>query len=666
MALIADGTNSPIVAGINANVQIDQTSIISFAGWFYFPTGGAGTSLLTWSGAFGSAGLLELLYQYSKLEIAINDSNTMGTLYGPDLPAGWNFIGFTLTDPATSTFTFSVNGTEFAFVAAPNSASNSNFPFSLWIGNTQYNTTTPPAGTAFSDLAYWLGAISLDDLRALARGANPMSVRSAGPPWIYLPLHDDLIDRGRAGLPMWPSGTYVPNFGLSAPVDPIPRSRRLYYAAPSGGNFTASLSDTLSVTDSFTETIAATGALADTISPTDAYTESMAASATLADTETVTDTFSTTVEASLSDTIAASDSFVGSLAANTTLSDTLSLSDNFTESMAADATFSDSVSATDSFTAALAYFASLSDTLSPSDSFISSLSASVAFSDTLTLSDNFTESMAAAATFGDSVSPSDSFTASTPGNYSASLSDTLSLSDTYTSALSAQASISDSLSLTDNFTSNNAAAWAFADSISVSDSVSAQLSATASWTDTLTGSDSYTGGTSGNYTAIFADTLSALDNYSVAAHATAALADALSITDVFIGYTSGLVSDPNRILSVLASIRNIILSKGVTVPITLRYTPKDPAEIAVFTADFTPDLASGETITSASIAFYTNVSPPQPTNDFTLIQTTINTTQVLFKISGGTAGTDYVIKVTATTTLQVLPRSFLLYVGLTS
>jgi hypothetical protein len=86
----------------------------------------------------------------------------------------------------------------------------------------------------------------------------------------------------------------------------------------------------------------------------------------------------------------------------------------------------------------------------------------------------------------------------------------------------------------------------------------------------------------------------------------------------------------------------------------------DEDESSYFEADFTRELATGETIASATVAF-------DPTGELAAAGsvTIVNDgTTVRAKLAGGVAGTKYFVKFTATTTSgQILPRTTSVTIG---
>lgn len=102
-------------------------------------------------------------------------------------------------------------------------------------------------------------------------------------------------------------------------------------------------------------------------------------------------------------------------------------------------------------------------------------------------------------------------------------------------------------------------------------------------------------------------------------------------------------------------------------PVILRWTEKDAAEICVVSLDFTPALAVGETVVSATAAVFTNTSPPVASTDIAVLGMSVSGNVAAARISGGVAGTDYLVKITATTSQSnVLPRAAQLLCGVTS
>jgi hypothetical protein len=100
-----------------------------------------------------------------------------------------------------------------------------------------------------------------------------------------------------------------------------------------------------------------------------------------------------------------------------------------------------------------------------------------------------------------------------------------------------------------------------------------------------------------------------------------------------------------------------------------RFEPeKDPAEVASFGMDFSPILAPGVGISSASLAIFTNVAVPVPADsDWTVGSVQVQGRVVYAVLGGGKAGIDYRLQFTATDTDgNVWPRTALILVSSTS
>lgn len=155
--------------------------------------------------------------------------------------------------------------------------------------------------------------------------------------------------------------------------------------------FTASISDTVATSDSFTETgQTATGTVSDTVATSDSYTPTFQQTASVSDTVATSDAYTITADSlSISDSVAASDSYTPSTFAPTaSLSDTVATSDSFTETGAFTATLSDTVVTSDSF-----FIVSIlvADTVATDDSYtVTGFTATAEIDDTLTVSDSFT------------------------------------------------------------------------------------------------------------------------------------------------------------------------------------------------------------------------------------------------------------------------------------
>ncbi len=153
----------------------------------------------------------------------------MGSNVGTGLfVGGWNFIGLTPAEQGAGLSLMRINSTEFQIGSA---GSPSSGVMTFHLGYTAYGTTTPPAGSGFAEIALWYSAISLQDLRAIGAGRNPLAIRSGGRPSVYLPLRGDFRDHGTGAMPWIPASNYVPSFGAHPAVDFMPLRRRSPRAA---------------------------------------------------------------------------------------------------------------------------------------------------------------------------------------------------------------------------------------------------------------------------------------------------------------------------------------------------------------------------------------------------------------------------------------------------
>jgi hypothetical protein len=104
-------------------------------------------------------------------------------------------------------------------------------------------------------------------------------------------------------------------------------------------------------------------------------------------------------------------------------------------------------------------------------------------------------------------------------------------------------------------------------------------------------------------------------------------------------------------------------------PLSRRYTPEHPpSEACTFGLDFSAVVPPGVGISQGRLDIFTNVVPPVAADaDWTKGVVSVRGRVLYATLSGGVAGTDYLLRWTATDTDgNVWPRSGLILVGSTS
>lgn len=306
--------------------------------------------------------------------------------------------------------------------------------------------------------------------------------------------------------------------------------------------FTASISDTVATSDSFTETgQTATGTVSDTVATSDSYTPTFQQTASVSDTVATSDAYTITADSlSISDSVATSDSYTPSTFAPTaSVTDTVATSDAYTPStFAPTASVSDSVATSDSLTPTFAPTVSVTDTVATSDTYTVT-AASLSIADTVATSDSFTGTGVATGSLSDTVATSDSYTGA--GAATASISDTVATSDSFTSSPIGLA-LTDSVATSDSYTAATfAATVSISDTVATSDAYTPTFAPTVSTSDSVTTSDSYTPSTFAP-TASLSDTVATSDSFTEMGAFTATLSDTVATSDSFF-IVSILVSD---------------------------------------------------------------------------------------------------------------------------
>lgn len=95
--------------------------------------------------------------------------------------------------------------------------------------------------------------------------------------------------------------------------------------------------------------------------------------------------------------------------------------------------------------------------------------------------------------------------------------------------------------------------------------------------------------------------------------------------------------------------------------------PHPPAEQAMYGMDFSYVIPLGVGITSGTLLIQTNVVPPGATTDWTIGAVTVRGRALYANLSGGVAGTDYILTWTAMDTAgNIWPRAALALCAATS
>lgn len=279
---------------------------------------------------------------------------------------------------------------------------------------------------------------------------------------------------------------------------------RITARAPASVNYTGTLADTASTSDTYTSSFPAAGTLADTVATSTSFAGALS-TVSLSDSAATSDTLTPTFAAtgSLSNTAATSDAYQVAILM---LGDTVATSDALSV-IAAARTLADTAATSDTFALA-GSLQTITDTIATSDIYVpSGFTAAGTLAETTTTSDLYTPALAAAGAISDTTATSDAYT---PGGASASLlADSLATSDTY---------------------SLNASARTLSDTVATSDAYTSVLHLFVSLSDTAGASDAYA--VPGNFQQL-SDTVLTADLYASSGHFSAAMSDTLSTSDTY-------------------------------------------------------------------------------------------------------------------------------------
>lgn len=221
---------------------------------------------------------------------------------------------------------------------------------------------------------------------------------------------------------------------------------------PGGVDYTANLSDSVTVTDGGAPQAIVFGEnLADPVGVTDMASSETGATRSVADPVGATDSAAPTVDGArtLTDSAGVTDSATATLGASLTVTDTAGITDSATVTLGTDKTASDPVGVTDAATAVMGGSASPADPVGATDAATANVSAVRGPSDTAGISDAITAVMARVVTVADFLALTDTPSTDFTGNGNATVDDPTGITDTTTGGVDRPRPVTDPAGVTD-------------------------------------------------------------------------------------------------------------------------------------------------------------------------------------------------------------------------
>ena len=301
-------------------------------------------------------------------------------------------------------------------------------------------------------------------------------------------------------------------------------------------NLFKTIADSLGITDTISRSLVKVASLSDTIGITDSLAWSIGRYLSIQDTIGITDTLTVarTLIKNIANTIGITDTISTARNIAKSLADSVGITDVLSAARKLTASLADTVGITDSISKSIVFLVSLSDTLGITDSLAVSLEKRLTIQNTIGISDSITTARALVLAFADNVGITDAITKSV--GRIVSIADTVGITDAIDAvkgALLLYATISDTIGITDSLSTTLAKRLIFQNTVGISDSL-------------VTAREIYK---------TIADSLGIADTITTARALKKALADNVGITDVL-----------SRTILIVASIADSI---GITDSLTV-------------------------------------------------------------------------------------------------